>query len=202
MITKTDGVLLKGDLRIDASKKPAHIDVDLGAERGLGKGIFELKGGTLKMCLGGGGNDRPADFSSPKGSNIELVVLNRLADDKEAKKSKLDGTWVEVSAIRDGKEENLKHVLTIEGTKFTVKGAFDSSKGTLKVNYEKKPHELDWTFTEGEDVKGKTIKCIFEIKGDTLRFCAAMPGNDERPTEFTAAAGSNRFMVTLKRPKD
>ena len=48
---------------------------------------------------------------------------------------------------------------------------------------------------------GKTAKGIYELDGDTLKWCTASPGKGERPTGFTADAGSERLFVTLKREK-
>ena len=48
--------------------------------------------------------------------------------------------------------------------------------------------------------KGKTQLGIYELDGDTVKFCFAGPGKD-RPTEFTANDGSQRTLSAWKRDK-
>jgi len=63
----------------------------------------------------------------------------------------------------------------------------------------KKPKAIDYTMTE-DPTKGKTHLRIYELEGDTVKFCFAMPGKD-RPTEFTAKEGSQRTLSVWKRAK-
>jgi uncharacterized protein (TIGR03067 family) len=56
--------------------------VDMTVAEGIQKdasmeGIYELKGGTLKLCVRVFGKDRPADFSAPDGSSIALLTLTK-----------------------------------------------------------------------------------------------------------------------------
>jgi len=46
--------------------------------------------------------------------------------------------------------------------------------------------------------KGKTQLGIYELDGDKVKFCFAAPGKD-RPTEFTADAGSLQTLSVWKR---
>jgi uncharacterized protein (TIGR03067 family) len=74
------GKEMKGTIQIDATKKPATIDIELteGGDKGeTGSGIFELKGDDLKLCLGLHGNPRPTAFEAPEGSGCVLVTLKR-----------------------------------------------------------------------------------------------------------------------------
>jgi uncharacterized protein (TIGR03067 family) len=61
--------------KLDASKKPKAIDVDMNGK--IGKGIYELKGDTLKIAHGEEGDPRPKNFESKEGSNVSVVVLKR-----------------------------------------------------------------------------------------------------------------------------
>lgn|SRR5262245_8367 len=69
--------------KLDPSKKPKEIDVtgkdDEGKERMM-KGIYELKGNTLKVCLHMEGGDRPSKFESPEGSNLIFVTMERIKE--------------------------------------------------------------------------------------------------------------------------
>jgi uncharacterized protein (TIGR03067 family) len=61
--------------KLDAAKKPKQIDMT--ADDKSGKGICELDGDSLKICMSEEG-DRPTEFKSPKGSKVALAVLKRL----------------------------------------------------------------------------------------------------------------------------
>ncbi len=69
--------------KLDASKKPKEIDVtgkdDDGKEQQM-KGIYELKGDTLKVCFATEGGERPSKFESPENSNIIFVTLERIKE--------------------------------------------------------------------------------------------------------------------------
>jgi uncharacterized protein (TIGR03067 family) len=74
----------EGTIKIDTSKKPATIDLDIQTGNDKGKlqvGIYEVKGDTMKLCLAfPGAKDRPTSFDSPDGSAVSFVILKR---DKE-----------------------------------------------------------------------------------------------------------------------
>jgi hypothetical protein len=48
--------------------------------------------------------------------------------------------------------------------------------------------------------EGKTMLGIYDLQGDTLRFCFADPGK-ERPTNFTTKAGDGRTLSVWKKAK-
>jgi hypothetical protein len=47
---------------------------------------------------------------------------------------------------------------------------------------------------------GKKVRGIYELDGDTLRFCVAPPDKD-RPTEFTSRKGSGYTLRVFRRVK-
>jgi uncharacterized protein (TIGR03067 family) len=115
------------------------------------------------------------------------------------------GTWRMISKEVDGKkfgEEEIKDVIaTFDGSgKASVRrGDKVIGEGTAKLDPTTKPKTVEVTFTEGEH-KGKTIPGIYEIEGGAFRVCVARPG-DERPTEFSAKAGSGHTLVVYQREK-
>jgi uncharacterized protein (TIGR03067 family) len=115
------------------------------------------------------------------------------------------GTWRLIFREADGKknsEEEIKDtIMTSDGSgKFTVRrGDTLIAAATPQFDPTKKPKTVDVAFTEGER-KGKTVLGVYEIEGDTFRVCVGRPG-DERPTEFSAKAGSGRILVVYKREK-
>jgi uncharacterized protein (TIGR03067 family) len=115
------------------------------------------------------------------------------------------GAWRVISKEVDGKkisEEEIKDViLTSDGS-----GKFSGRRGdkvfveaTARLDSAKNAKAIDVTYTEGEK-KGKTVPGIYEIDGDTVRVCFSRPG-DDRPSEFSAKAGSGRTLVVYKREK-
>ena len=114
------------------------------------------------------------------GLGILLVVGVATGGDDKADKAELDklqGSWV---IDKDGKKAELK----FEKDKFTLYLEGESAfKGTIKIDSKKKPKEMDMTVSEGIAFQGETSKAIYEIDGDTLKWCAPIPGKD-RPKNF------------------
>jgi uncharacterized protein (TIGR03067 family) len=131
------------------------------------------------------------------------LVSSSVGGEKDKQKDKLEGTWKVEATVNDGKEEAdaKEHTLIMAGTTFEVKKGDDTLfKGSIKTNAAKKPHGIDFTFTDGpDDLKGKTVKGIYEVKGDSLRLCVAADPGDVRPSEFASPEGGKRYLVALKR---
>jgi uncharacterized protein (TIGR03067 family) len=134
---------------------------------------------------------------------LALVLLG--GADKPAAKdpAKLQGSWVVVSAQRDGKAaDDLKgHQLTLAGDKFVIKSRDGKLlyQGTYQVDTSRKPATIDFRHTEGA-LKGKTWKGIFALEGDTLKESDNAPNPDrDRPKDFKAAAGSGCVAIVFKR---
>ena len=116
----------------------------------------------------------------------------------------LDGEWSMVSGKRDGQAlpENLvkgaKRVVKSGETTVTIDGQ-TVLKAKFTLDPTKKVKTIDYTIAEGAN-EGKTQLGIYELDGDTLKFCYAQPGKD-RPTEFKTAAESGRTMSVWKKDK-
>ena len=120
-----------------------------------------------------------------------LFAAERLAAaDKE--QDKFQGTWSFVSHEADGNASTAadleNQTITFAGDKFTVKrGDEVIQAGTQKLDATKTPHTVDATTTEG-DGKGTTMLGIYELSGDTIKFCFD-PAGKERPTDFKGGPG-------------
>lgn len=126
------------------------------------------------------------------------------ADDAAKDLEKLQGTWTATEITVNGKTHT-------EGTlRFTFKKdqviaegddevKRDYAKVSIKLDPSTKPACIDIHVMAGEQ-KGAKMEGIYELKGDDLKICVKLLGND-RPTEFKAPDGSNTAVLILKRDK-
>ena len=127
-------------------------------------------------------------------------------DDVKKDKDKLQGTWKAVTAQERGesKEDAGDHRLIFSGDEFSVKKGDETIiKGKFKIDSSKKPKQIDMEITDAskEKFNGKTAVGIYELDGDTLKWCANEPGGAERPKKFSSDAETKHILVTLKREK-
>ena len=110
--------------------------------------------------------------------------------------AKLQGTW---SSDLNGETHVMK--ITKETFSFTFEqgGEKKNVTGTFKIDPSKKPKAMDAVPSEGP-AKDQTIEEIYELDGDNLKICLALPGN-KRPTEFKSGEGSGRWLFSYKRAK-
>ena len=135
-----------------------------------------------------------------------LLAMAAVADEGKGDQDKLQGTWKAEKAEQDGKEQANadEHTLTFAGDTFTITRKDQVIlKGTFTLVVTKKPRQIDLAVKESRGGKddGKTAKGIYELNGDTLKWCTAGPGKDARPGEFATAEGDERLLVTLRREK-
>jgi uncharacterized protein (TIGR03067 family) len=93
----------------------------------------------------------------------------------------LQGAWLSVSGRRAAE-------FLVCGARFTVRFKDgDIYMGTFDLVPAARPKTIDMRIDEGPARhKGKTALCIYDLDGDTLRWCAAEPGHTERLTAFAA----------------
>ena len=132
---------------------------------------------------------------------ISVLMLSSIARGDAAKEGEnIDGVWLPGSAELAGKKLPDEVLMTIklevkEG-KYTVTVGATVDRGTIKLNREAKPREVDITGSKGPS-KDKTILAIFERDGDTLRICYDLSGK-ARPTEFKTKEGTKQFFGHLQ----
>jgi len=128
-----------------------------------------------------------------------MVAAPLLAQETKNDLDKLQGHWVIVESIRDGKRTpgQIKIERTIDGKNYTVTVQSNEGEqvlaGTLKIDPTKKPKTIDATRTEGPDA-GKAMLGIYEIEGGRQKVCFA-PVGKSRPTEFTSKAGTGHVLT-------
>src|SRR5207253_6260991 len=95
--------------------------------------------------------------------------------------------------------EKTRSIFSADGSAMVQREGKTIIKGNFKIDPTKKPKQSEATYTEGE-LKGKTVLGIYEVDGDNMRICSALPGKD-RPTEFSSKEGSGHALITYKREK-
>ena len=70
-----------------------------------------------------------------------------------------------------------------------------------KIDPTQNPRTIDIEVAAGV-YKGVVYLGIYELDGDTLRICFALPDKPERPTDFSAAKGSVRALSEFRRVID
>ena len=107
----------------------------------------------------------------------------------------LEGVWEARSFIRDGKDEPQapgKVLLTFRGDALTLRVGDEVRKASVTVDAGKTPHTIDMAYRSGPD-KGRTVRGLYEVKGDELRIChgeAGRRGRRRSPPARGAATAS------------
>jgi len=122
-----------------------------------------------------------------------------------APKTDLDrfqGTWYLVMAMQDGKalpEDKVKETTIIfKGDTFRFPGSAEyatSKSGTIKLDENKTPKEMDAISTEKEVMLG-----IYAVEENGYKVCFAPPGKP-RPTDMGSAPGSGYILQVWAREK-
>jgi uncharacterized protein (TIGR03067 family) len=136
-----------------------------------------------------------------------VAMSTPLAEDSEAVKkdlAQLQGEWSMVSGSADGNSmpdamrESAKRVCKGDETTVTI-GAQIIMKAKFTIDPSRKPKTIDYQMIEGP-TKGKKQLGIYELTGETAKFCFGAP-DSERPTDFTSTAGDGRTLSVWKRMK-
>src|SRR5262245_54446980 len=136
-----------------------------------------------------------------------VAMSTALADDSEAIKkdvAQLQGEWSMVSGSADGTampdamREGARRICKENETTVTVGGLL-IMKAKFTIDPSRKPKAIDYQMIDGP-TKGKKQLGIYELEGDTVKFCFGSPGS-ERPLDFTSLPGDGRTLSVWKRKK-
>ena len=72
-------------------------------------------------------------------------------------------------------------------------------RGIITLDPTRLPRAINTWDSDGPH-EDETVPGIYELKGDTLKLCFAMPG-EKRPGAFTTTSGTGAFLVVYKRKK-
>ena len=135
-----------------------------------------------------------------------LILVGSAAAQEDLRKAMalLEGEFAMVSGTSNGFDlspemvKTGKRVSSAGETTITFGGEL-YFKARIRIDPSRTPKTIDYDMTEGP-TKGKTHLGIYELEGDTVRFCFAAPGVD-RPNDFTAKEGSGRTLSVWKRER-
>ena len=133
-------------------------------------------------------------------------ACNRQAPTPQTPKTDLDrfqGTWSLVSAMQDGNalpEDKVKQTtIVFKGDTFRFLGSAEyatSKEGTIKLDENKTPKEMDAISTEKQVMLG-----IYALEENGYKVCFAPPGKP-RPTEFASIPGRGYILQSRERQKE
>ena len=137
---------------------------------------------------------------------VAAIPLAWAEDNQAVKKemAQLQGEWRMVSGTADGFSipsemiPNSKRVCKGDELTATVGGQL-VMKARIAIDPSGKPKTIDYDVIDGP-TKGKKQLGIYELEGDTVKFCFGSPGA-ERPPDFTSKAGDGRTLSVWKRKK-
>jgi len=135
-----------------------------------------------------------------------LLVGRAVGQEGPAKKelAKFQGSW---QLVRYEAAEETLPPEAVAQIRFTFtdnrlvvrQGAKKEDEATFTIDPTKTPKEIDITAGKGPNA-GKVSKGIYAFEGDTLKLCAAAPGQ-KRPTEFKSDRASRAGVLVLRREK-
>ena len=115
--------------------------------------------------------------------------------------SPLAGTWQMVRAERSGDpapELVTRHItLELTAETYLVRHAGQvTDQGTFATGAVVGRRTMVWHGTAGHNA-GRTIPCLYQLRGDRLRICYGL--NGVAPTEFATTIGDQRYLATYRR---
>jgi uncharacterized protein (TIGR03067 family) len=137
------------------------------------------------------------------GLGLAVATVCRSADAAKDLE-KLQGTWVAEEIFHNGKDySKYRFRLVVKGEQMTLEGNDEVKKDYAKIAFKLDPATtppcLDLKVSVG-DQEGAKMEGIYELKGDTLKLCVNVFGQD-RPNQFKSEEGSSVALVVLKREK-
>lgn len=135
-----------------------------------------------------------------------LVAADKPKETAAADHKKLQGTWHAREESHGDAERNddAKHYqLIFDGDKFSIKKDDQTIvEGTFRIDPAKSPPQIDMKVLREDENHhtGETSLGIYQINGDTLKWCSGEPGQTDRPTGFDTK-GTDFMMVVLEREK-
>jgi uncharacterized protein (TIGR03067 family) len=133
---------------------------------------------------------------------LGVWIAARAGADEAGEKElqKLQGTWIFISIVVEGKDAAQEVVrnakLTISGRRFSLKYDQEFHSGLIFVDPSKSPKTIDVIYSSGADKDKKSLG-IYELRNDALKVCIGL-ADASRPTEFVSKPNSRHLLEVLK----
>ena len=117
----------------------------------------------------------------------------------------LVGKWKIEKAELGGKDitehlKDMKFEIT-DGGKYTAQLGEEKDEGAFTIHFAKTPNQMEIKPTGGP-AKGKTVKAIYKLDGDTLTICYDHDADAvKHPEKFESKEGTTLLLITYKREK-
>jgi uncharacterized protein (TIGR03067 family) len=134
-------------------------------------------------------------------TGVLLLVGTALGGERKSDFVDLKGTWIRVL-------NDKTYIVTFNGNKFATIFEFaegtTTTSGTISIDPSKKPNRMEWKFAagtgRGEKLKGTTAETIYQLEGDTFRFCVSR--QQRRPEVFPEKERVDEYIyLVFKRVK-
>lgn len=208
-VSKGKEVAAQVVFRVDPTKTPKTMEfIDINRARSM-RGIYSLQGETLKICdRDVKKGDRPTNFATTPDSGLVLVTLRRLkpggrrADPMAAERAKLLGNWRFVSMEVQGEHkpdtEFSKYKVVFQDDQWTVSEDHRiAAQSFFRMDPTKTPKTIDIVDID----KGRIIRGVYKLEGDTFTVCDRGAEKGGRPVEFATRPDSGLVLVVLARAK-
>jgi uncharacterized protein (TIGR03067 family) len=147
---------------------------------------YSAKGGIYKLSMGDSLYTSLLHPLTPGELRLAGLAPQKKEDPAKVELGLLKGPWKYTS------EEGKRHVLVLDDDSFTLTWIDDdeesSMKGKVKLDIMKKPRHMDLIVAsgtgDGADFKGRTLRAIYELAGDKLKWCLSADTPESRPTTF------------------
>jgi len=118
-----------------------------------------------------------------------------LSDVPSEEFEEIEGTWTLLSEEKNGHrspEEVLQDSrLTVAHRRYSIRVGGETIRGVCGIDPDKVPRVIDIIDDEGR-YAGRVRLGIYEVDGDRLRTCFALPG-EPRPEAFTTKSGTRQI---------
>lgn len=198
--------ITRGQMRIDPTKRPRHLDVDVAGSRSTYKSIYQRRGDELRTCGSYRGGARPERFETTPASGTILHVMRRQeqsVDDALSRVARVEllGRWVREAppAAAQGRSEPAEFLeFFVDDGDLFVRGA----NGAVRVVARPLPDppELDLATPLSRGASDVT-RAIYQVDGGVLTIRFGEPGAP-RPAGFEEAPTAGQQTSSYRRAPD
>jgi uncharacterized protein (TIGR03067 family) len=154
------------------------------------RGIYELEGNQLKLCIAQGGYSPPKRFDSRTDDGAQFGALNLVL--VRAPDERLQGKWDLVEAELQGAKLNVTGWMEFTGATGRSSLAGVVSEWDFKLNTSAQPKHIDFTSADGTPHPPS----IYDLQGDTLMIAEGTT----RPDSFKSQGRRVYRYVRVREP--